>query len=174
MAITIEDVERAIESSMEDTERADRILEALRKHNGKLLSQPIIDKVKSETGEERAYIRRQYGMCSIVFGGYCIPSDPDPGLSLLLAYTEKNVRIDADDIFRRNACYFEARRERNEARRAALRDHAALSKMATAIECINVGAGTYNSLVAYGNPLCESSTELKKLIDPDLPRVDRR
>lgn len=157
-------IEKIIRDKMEDTDRADRILDAIRKHKGKLLSQPIADKIKADSGESRVWIRRQYGMCMLVFGGYGMDSDPDNGLCLYLAHTEKNVRIDPDDIVTRNTAYYEAAKERNRRRLEALADTDGLRAVQDAVDAHNAALGAYKAATAWGTPLGIDELSFRELL----------
>jgi hypothetical protein len=98
------------------TEPQATMLRVLRERfQGKLLSKRVLDALKEATGDDTITDRRQYGMTHLEWGNYhwAKDNDPRPKGSLLLAHTVKSVYIDADDIVKRNPCYFEDAAENN-------------------------------------------------------------
>jgi hypothetical protein len=164
--ITADDLRAAILSQMEDTDRADRILEAMRPFAGKRLTVAIEAKVKEATGESKVDIHKQYGMTHLHIGGYGWSSDQDSGLSLLLAHSEVNVVVPSpEEIAERNVCYFDAAKRRNESRRAALADGAALEAMADAVNKINEGMAYFREATKYGAKFAECEYAIKPMLD---------
>jgi hypothetical protein len=111
-------------------------------------------------------------MTHLYVGGYDRPGDPDPGVGLLLAHAEKNVRVDAGWVEDRNAAYFSAAKWRNRKRREALTRDDVIGKMAAAIECMNAGWSSFRELLGDNPEFDPAQYDIKALIDRDL-RNDR-
>lgn len=113
------------EESVEDTEPQNAILNWLRENaEGKLLTVKIEGKLREIHPDVR--IVRRFGMCNLQW------NDKDNGL--LMAYSEKAVRIDTNFIKENNRAHFEALEERNEKRRKALENKKELVKFQSLLD----------------------------------------
>jgi len=117
--ITVEQVRKIIQDSMEDAETPVAILSALRSHDGKRLTKRTIEAIRKETGIDDVVLRHRCMDTHIEWGGYS-RSKGDEGGYIIVAYSEKNVVVDVAFIEKKNPCYFYASRERNEQRNKLL------------------------------------------------------
>jgi hypothetical protein len=124
--VTTEEIRGIIKSRIE-SDLPDVVLEILKADDGKQLTKRILTKLPG--GEETWRITHVATMTHLETWEYC-RSQGVRGIHLLLAYETKNLRINAKWIEERNPAYFEARRERNEKRRAALANLPALEAVA--------------------------------------------
>jgi len=143
------DIHDVLQSNLEDLSTPMTIIDVLRPHNGKRLTKRHAEAISATLGGRRVYIRKQYGMTSIEFGGYGIQADPDNGGSLLLTHTETNVVIDCDDIIKRNPAYFSAAQERNEQRWALMEDEQRLRRVADAINAYRTACRMIEAAIGH-------------------------
>lgn len=143
-------IKTIIESRIEKTEPQFKLLAWLKANaEGKLLTEPLLKKMQEATGDPTLRIRRQYGMTHIEWGGYG-ESRGERGGSIILAWSEKNVRIDTKLIEEKNAAYFSALLERNETRRKALTNESAMKELDETLLAYIAARDKLKELMAYG------------------------
>jgi hypothetical protein len=111
-------IQEIIESRIESNEPQDTILAYLKENDGKKLTVRDAKKLSELTGQE-IHIDKRFDMTHIEWGTYQ-QRRVTGGSSLLVAYSEKNVVIDANWIEEKNPAYFSAKDERNEKRQEML------------------------------------------------------
>lgn len=157
--VTIEDVRKIIQDSMEDTGTPTRILYFLKEYDGKRLTKRVVDAWKNKFGTNARIFH--------VFNNTHFEAE---GIDFIVAYSDKNVIVDTKFIEDNNACYLSARQERNENRRKSLENYHALETMAHVIQNINESVETFRGLTGYGKELYENRFDLRSLFTDDVLR----
>lgn len=129
----VQQLTQLIEDRIESPEPQTTILNYLRSINGKRINKRHIDELRRLTGDDRIYLSKRYGMANIEWGGYGL-SGGNKGGSLLIAYSEKNIEVDADWIKEKNPAYFDASVQRNERRQAVLKRPDLIEELAANID----------------------------------------
>jgi hypothetical protein len=163
MNVTPEKIRTIIESHIE-SDLPDTTLEVLKREDGKQLTKRLLAKLPG--GEEVWRIAHVATMTHLETWEYC-RSQGSRGISLLIAYETKNVRIDASWIEQHNIAYFSARKERNEKRAKALESTEALVMAAQLVNAIRVAreqlAAAEETLSDLDLPEQRAINELTKL-----------
>jgi hypothetical protein len=157
--ITVQEVASTLESEIESSE-PDAIFEVLKKHDGKQFTKRILAHLPG--GADRWSIRVIAGMTQLVDRTY-MQKEGGAGFSFLISYATVNVMIDCAKILKQNACYFEARVERNAKRQAALKDLVTLNKMAIALNAMLEARAALASAEAQ----LQSLTSYGEVFSPD-------
>lgn len=168
---THQDVHDLLQNEWE-SDLPDKVIEALRPHNGKLVGKNLIKYLPEVPDGWR--IRRDYGMTHLESWEYTRSQGSSPkkhSLSLLLAHSESNVYIDVDDIEKRNPAYFSARRERNHARMEAMNTKEtldgvaqAMSDAAYALEYFQRTIEALNKWTEYGAPVSADKYDIERAV----------
>jgi len=124
---------RQILLSRMESELPDAILAILRQEDGKPLTKRLLAKLPG--GEAEWRIRAVAGMTYLETMAY-IRSSGNEGVSLLMAYAEKSVKIDASWVEEHNPAYYAGRRKRNAERRASSESDALCTSMALALDAV--------------------------------------
>lgn len=155
--LTSQDVSDIIHAGWE-SDMPDKVLEALRPYDGKVITTRLLPKLAQATGLEWR-LRRQYGMTHLETVDYG-RSSGHTGYSLLVSHTESSTPLNLRDIEERNPTYFSGRRERNHARMEAMNtrdtlDTAAdtLNSLRDAYERLTAAYAAWETLAGYGTPL---------------------
>jgi hypothetical protein len=117
---------KLIASHMEP-DHAERVLAALKPHDGEPITTRLLDKLPGGRVEWR--MTRELGRTDIKNRAFKRGMEPE-GLELTLANSEASVPLDVAYVERENARYFEARRHRNAQRKAAISDTPLLTRLA--------------------------------------------
>lgn len=152
-----------IEKSIEPTEPQFKLLAWLKANaEGKLLTEPLLKKMQAAV-DESLRIQRRYGMTHIEWGDYGYHKDTGrPGGSIILAWSEKNVRIDTKLIEEKNAAYFSACLERNETRRKALADEKAMYELDQTLKAFVAYRDKIKELMAHGTVFAPDRYTIEK------------
>lgn len=155
---TAADIRHLIESGIESDPVPDLLLEYLKEHDGKILTQRDIPKINARVRArgltQAVWIQKIAGMTNLKWANG----------SLLIAHTEAAPTINASWIEEYGVGYFAARRERNEARRRALASEVP-HYAATLINQINEAAARLEELLDYGSVLNTERYEIEKLVE---------
>jgi len=129
----VQQLTQLIEDRIESLEPQTTILNYLRAINGKRINKRHIDELRRLTGDDSIRLSKRHGMANIEWGGYSL-SRGNKGGSLLIAYSEKNIEVDADWIKEKNPAYFDASVQRNERRKAVLKRPDLIEELAANID----------------------------------------
>jgi hypothetical protein len=92
----------------------------LKSIDGKRINKTHLAKLNAQVPGYEFRLRYVANMTNLEWGGYGRANNPDPGGSLLLAYTTVSVVVDAAWVEEHNTAYFSAAVERNKARQQTL------------------------------------------------------
>lgn len=152
-----------IQAKMEDTATPDAILAYLKTREGKPITKRDVDKLKESLGDSTIYLSTRYGMTHLEWGNYHA-SGGRKGGSLLLAYQDKNVRIDSSFVEAMNACYYAAARERNAQRAAVLANPELIARLATAMREHDESVRTIGELTGWDKPFHVARFEIRDML----------
>jgi hypothetical protein len=156
---TAADIRNLVESRIERDPIPGLILEYLRAHDGKTLTQRDVPKINALVRERGVkltfaiYIQKIAGMTNLKWADG----------SLLIAHTEAAPVIDAAQIEEHNRGYFSARAERNQRRAEVLASDLPV-QAAALINKINEASEALTALIEYGAPLGDDRYAIEKLI----------
>ena len=167
MNITTNFVRETLSNCMESIV-PDAGLAVLRAEDKKPLTKRLLAKLPG--GEAEWSIRHVAGMTNLENRAYGRTSGGQ-GISLLLAYAEKSVTIDAAWVEEKNAGYFAARKARNEERKASAASlelcsglAGALSAVQAAREALRAAEAQLDTFVDYGKPFSADQYTWKGLV----------
>jgi hypothetical protein len=132
-------------ASQIESDEPDKILEALRPHNGKMITERLLTWIPN--GKERYRIVKHYGWTSLEYRNNLASY-----FSLMLCRTEASVPLDCDWIEKENTAYFEGRRNRTTTRLRALGNIAALQAFNNQVE-------------SFVEAMCVTQAALKGVLD---------
>lgn len=162
---TAESVAALIESRIE-SDLPDKVLEALRPMDGKAITTRLLDKLPG--GREQWRLVRHYGWTSLQTMGYG-RNESGGEIDLTLVRSESSLPLELEWVEKENPAYFAARRERNEARKAALVDVVLLEDVAEAmnraeqaIETLRRATADMEEFTDYGKPFNADSYTLRE------------
>jgi hypothetical protein len=150
--IEASDIRNLVEQSIESSEPQGKILEYLKARDGKTLTRRDEPKLREFCGDSSIrFYHSARNLCYLEWGGY-ERSGGHEGGALFLAYTDGAPKIDAKFVEERNAAYFSAARERNEARKSVLAQGAfAFEDCAGAINALQEARERLARLFAFGD-----------------------
>jgi hypothetical protein len=154
------DIRALIESNLEDTTIADRVLEALRPHHGKQINKRMATAVGKALPEYTVHYDSAITMYHLHVWGSAI--EYNRRKSFLLGYYSDTTFDVGLYESRFNVCWYSAARERNEKRRALMTDSGWLAQVADAINVLNATRERYAELVTWEIP---DRYDFEKLIE---------
>ena len=116
-----------------ESELPDRVLEALRPLDGKMITTRILDKLPG--GKEVWILERAYGMTHLKTREY-YNNGGMSGISLYLGYREDSFPLDIKYLEEKNPAYFSGRKRRNHTRMEVMNTKAELEQMAAVMNRI--------------------------------------
>ncbi len=146
------DLATLIEARVEASEPQTMIVNYLRTREGKPLTIRDEKALRELTGDVELYIRKQYGMTHIEWGGYGRAKGYKGG-SLLIAHSTTGVTVKMENVERHNIAYFGAAVDRNAKRKKALDDTPTLERVVFLSKQLLEAKAELEKLMEYGTPL---------------------
>jgi|ERR1041385_9078872 hypothetical protein len=158
---------RALIQARWESDLPDKVLEILKKENGKNITTRLVDKMPKESGPW--YLIRHYGWTSLGNDAYRRGDYGKDAMEIMLARSEASVPLDAAWVEKENAAYYSARKARNHARMEALNSVDELEAVAQAMnDCEQARA----QLIA-ANARLKKLTQYGSKFSPDEYEIER-